>query len=72
MSEENQVGINQRACPFCDGDNNCESENAKAEGRPENPCWCRNYTFSEEVLARVPEAAKDKACICEGCISVEQ
>ena len=72
MTENSITDVNQRACPMCNGDNNCESEDAKAEGRPENPCWCRNYKFTEEVLARIPEAAQGKACICEGCISLEQ
>ena len=31
------------------------------------PCWCTRVQFSERLLQQVPEAAKNKACICLRC-----
>jgi hypothetical protein len=42
-------------------------ETAKRTGQAVAPCWCVNVSFSAEVLARVPQAAQNKACICEAC-----
>ena len=46
----------------------CATEIAKATGEPEQPCWCRNETFTVELLDRVPEPAKGLACVCQGCV----
>lgn len=67
MSEIVDFPVDQTKCPFCGQDNNCASEIAKQTGEPEKPCWCLNETFSEELLATIPEPAKDKACICIDC-----
>ena len=62
------VDVDQTKCPLCGEANNCESEIAKATGQPEQPCWCRNETFSAELLASIPQPAQGKACICiNGC-----
>lgn len=52
--------VNPTACPICGGGNDC----AKALGR-RGPCWCRNETFSFDLLAR---AGTGKACICKQCL----
>nr|WP_231733929.1 cysteine-rich CWC family protein [Limnohabitans sp. Rim47] len=31
------------------------------------PCWCTRGHFSAELLKQVPEAARNKACICAAC-----
>jgi Cysteine-rich CWC len=31
------------------------------------PCWCTRVHFSAGLLQQVPEAAKNKACICQRC-----
>ncbi len=51
-------------CPICGGLNEC----AMAAGKTE--CWCANVTISEQALARVPEEAKGKVCLCAKCASV--
>jgi hypothetical protein len=52
--------IDPTACPICGGGNDCVKALAKS-----GPCWCRNETFSFELLAR---AGTGKACICERCL----
>ena len=54
-------------CPLCSSLNACAMETARATGKPQPPCWCTQVDFSAELLARVPEAARNKACICAGC-----
>ncbi len=54
-------------CPLCGGPNGCAMEAQRATGQPQPPCRCTQVDFSAELLARVPEAARDKACICVRC-----
>jgi len=56
-------------CPLCGGDNRCAMEVQKATGEPQPPCWCVTETFTPDLLARLPEEAKGKACICARCLS---
>lgn len=53
-------------CPLCGGANACA---AAISGSFETPCWCRQATFAPALLARVPEAQRGQACICQGCAS---
>jgi Cysteine-rich CWC len=50
-------------CPLCGSDNACVMQSAS----PGSACWCQDAQFSEGLLARVPEAAKRKVCICAKC-----
>ena len=61
--------IDPSKCPICGDPNQCAQEIAKATGTPPERCWCITATFSSEVLDRVPEEAKNKACICSKCVS---
>lgn len=54
-------------CPLCGGPNTCAMETARATGHPQPPCWCTQVNFSAELLAQVPAAARQKACICKPC-----
>ncbi len=54
-------------CPLCGQPNLCALEMQRATGQPQPPCWCVDVRFSPELLARVPEAAQRKACICAAC-----
>jgi hypothetical protein len=45
-------------------------ELAKSTGQPMNVCWCVNMAFSPELLAKVPAAAQNKACICQACATL--
>ncbi|WP_169817419.1 cysteine-rich CWC family protein [Caryophanon tenue] len=51
-------------CPLCDADNQCLANTPNVAN-----CWCMTKTFHEWVLAQIPEDAKNKACICEGCLT---
>ena len=56
------------ACPLCGGANECA---AASSGTFDTPCWCRDATFSAELIARVPEAQRGLACICRHCASAD-
>jgi hypothetical protein len=55
--------IDEAICPLCGGDNRC--------GYLANPhagtCWCV-HDFPKEIVERVPEHLKGKACICPECV----
>jgi hypothetical protein len=51
-------------CPLCGGPNGCAPAR---EGSFDTPCWCRDVTFSADLLARVPAAQAGRACICPRC-----
>ena len=55
-------------CPLCGGANECA---AASSGSFDTPCWCRDTTFSAELIARVPEPQRGLACICRHCASGE-
>ena len=54
-------------CPLCGGPNNC----AMAAGGA-GPCWCATATIPSETLARIPDEARNRACICPRCASAER
>ncbi len=54
-------------CPLCGAANGCAMQAERDTGQPQPPCWCTRATFSDALLARVPEAARRKACICAAC-----
>jgi len=55
------------ACPLCGQPNRCAMELERATGEKQPPCWCTRAEFRPELLARVPEAARGRACICARC-----
>ena len=61
------TNVDPMLCPLCGGGNNCASEIAKQTGQPEQPCWCRNEVFTEELLNRIPQPAQGIACVCINC-----
>ena len=56
--------VDPKLCPLCGKPNKCERVVCEAA---EN-CWCAKVIFSQELLDRVPEEAKRKACICRECV----
>ncbi|MCM3748429.1 cysteine-rich CWC family protein [Paenibacillus pasadenensis] len=50
-------------CPLCSRDNRC----AVAAGDNPASCWCVNAVFPSGLLERLPEALRDKVCICMSC-----
>ena len=59
-------------CPLCGRDNRCAMEIERETGQAQPPCWCLSATFSAELLARVPPAARGQACICAACAAASQ
>ncbi len=55
-------------CPLCGGPNGCAPART---GELATPCWCRDVTIAADVLARIPAAQRDEACICAKCAGVE-
>jgi hypothetical protein len=53
--------IDPRRCPLCGGPNDC----GIAAGA--STCWCFTTSIPEDVRARVPDAARDLACVCRAC-----
>ena len=51
-------------CPICGRPNDCGGAAGKSE------CWCAAVKISPEALARVPEEAKRKVCMCAKCAGV--
>jgi len=57
--------FNPTACPLCGGANECQlCSPAAYKGR----CWCAHEEIPAELLARVPENLRQRACICRGCV----
>jgi hypothetical protein len=50
-------------CPLCGAPNGC----AMARGDDAAACWCMSAAIAPELLAQVPEAARDAACVCAAC-----
>jgi hypothetical protein len=59
--------VDATRCPLCGQSNRCAMEVEKATGAPQPPCWCTQVDFTSELLAQVPAAAREAACICEAC-----
>jgi len=53
-------------CPLCGGPNGCQlCSPAAYKGR----CWCAHEEIPAELLARVPENLRSRACICQNCVT---
>ena len=56
---------NPNECPLCGGANQCQlCSPASYKGL----CWCARVEMPGELLARVPENFRDRACICQQCV----
>ncbi len=53
-------------CPLCGGPNDCQLCTLAAH---KCPCWCASLEIPSELLARVPEALRNRACICHKCVA---
>lgn len=60
--------IDETKCPLCGEDNNCM--NLKIRCDLKSDCWCasEDMSFPSELIEKVPEDAKLKACICQSCV----
>ncbi|MBP6221573.1 MAG: cysteine-rich CWC family protein [Limnohabitans sp.] len=58
-------------CPLCGQSNACAmatpATTVGVGATAPGPCWCTRVHFSADVLTQVPEAARNKACICAAC-----
>lgn len=57
----NTIEVDPRRCPLCGGPNDC----GIAAGA--STCWCFSTDVPAEVVARVPDEARDAMCICRAC-----
>jgi prepilin-type N-terminal cleavage/methylation domain-containing protein/prepilin-type processing-associated H-X9-DG protein len=57
--------FNPALCPLCGGPNGCQ---LCAPVASHGPCWCYRVAIPAELLTRVPENSRDRACICRACI----
>jgi hypothetical protein len=62
-----QTRVDASACPLCGQANRCAMEVERETGVKQPPCWCTRVDFSAELLARIPEASRRKACVCQAC-----
>ncbi|HOO70527.1 MAG TPA: cysteine-rich CWC family protein [Spirochaetota bacterium] len=65
MTTENK--INEKICPLCGRPNRC-GERPVVNGKTMERCWCAYETFPPELLSRVPDDKRMKACICSDCL----
>jgi len=59
--------IEPQLCPLCAQPNRCAMEVERATGIKQPPCWCTQTNFSADLLARIPQSARGKACVCAAC-----
>ena len=57
--------FNPAACPLCGGANECQLCSPAAY---KGQCWCARAEISPELLARVPENSRNRACLCHRCV----
>lgn len=60
------VPLPMPVCPLCGGQNACAVARA---GSFEVDCWCTRATVAPHVLAAVPAALRNRACLCPRCAS---
>jgi prepilin-type processing-associated H-X9-DG protein/prepilin-type N-terminal cleavage/methylation domain-containing protein len=56
---------NPNQCPLCGGANECQLCSPAAY---KGSCWCARVEIPGELLARVPENFRNRACICRSCV----
>jgi prepilin-type N-terminal cleavage/methylation domain-containing protein/prepilin-type processing-associated H-X9-DG protein len=57
--------FNPAECPLCGAANGCQLCLPAAGTRQ---CWCVREEFPGELLRRVPENFRNRACICQSCL----
>ena len=62
-----QSALDPCLCPLCGQPNACAmaTPGQAASGH----CWCTLVEFGADLLKQVPEAARNKACICAACVA---
>jgi prepilin-type N-terminal cleavage/methylation domain-containing protein/prepilin-type processing-associated H-X9-DG protein len=57
--------FNPAACPLCGSANACQ---LCATHSFKGQCWCAHEEIADELLARVPENFRNRACVCRACV----
>lgn len=57
--------FNPAECPLCGNANGCQLCSPVVY---KGQCWCAHEDIPAELLARVPEAFRNRACICRSCV----
>lgn len=52
-------------CPLCGRENECQFATTSAY---KGKCWCASENFAPGLLARIPEEARNIACVCRRCV----
>jgi len=63
------LSLDPTVCPLCGQFNQCAGQVERLTGIKQPPCWCNTASFAAELLARIPEPARRKACVCATCAS---
>lgn len=58
-------------CPLCGLPNQCAMHIERTTGVKQPSCWCNQIKFEATLLSRIPEHARDKACVCSVCAQAE-
>src|SRR5262245_61073381 len=66
LTASSETSIDASRCPLCGQPNDCQLCTAAAY---KGPCWCASAHITDELLARVPLAARNRACICRACVT---
>ena len=56
-------------CPLCGLANECQMAGTCSY---KGPCWCESEEFSPALLARLPEEARNVACVCRRCVVADR
>ena len=56
--------MNAATCPLCGQRNQCAQAESTA---PVQQCWCFAAPIERRVLERLPEALRNRACLCLRC-----
>lgn len=63
------VDVDPKVCPLCGRDNRCAMASGAGSCRPDTPCWCTRVKIPQQLLDRIPPAARGIACICAECVA---
>ena len=58
-------GVHPARCPLCGRENDCRQASSDAY---KGLCWCERVTFPDELMQRLPEEARGRACVCRSCV----
>lgn len=54
--------VDVATCALCGSANDC------GLARGETTCWCFEVVVPPSLLAQIPEALRDRACVCRACV----